>query len=120
MNQEIYDDPYGLDAWDQRHSSRCFITIANSVAWAAITDERPPTTPPTAADYTEAGLPWFDYYGGDAKVLKGTSVLANLKSVMKLGGQKGQTPLPENESVDVEQIIALRKKGSQEVREAAF
>ncbi len=80
----------------------------------------PTATPPTAADYTKAGLPWFDYYGGDAKALEETSVLANLKSVMKLGGQKGQTPLPENESVDVERIIALRKKGSQEVREAAF
>jgi len=30
MKQEIYEDPHGLDAWDQRHSSRCFVTIANS------------------------------------------------------------------------------------------
>ena len=28
MRQEIYDDPYGLDAWDHRHASRCFVTIA--------------------------------------------------------------------------------------------
>ncbi len=66
MKQEIYDDRYGLDAWDQRHSSRCFVTIANSAVWTAITGERPPTEPPTAKEYTEAGLPWFDYYGGDA------------------------------------------------------
>ena len=38
IKQEIYDDPYGLDAWDQRHYSRCFVTIANSVAWAKIYD----------------------------------------------------------------------------------
>ena len=38
MKQEIYDDPYGLDAWDQRHYSRCFVTIANSIAWARIYD----------------------------------------------------------------------------------
>ena len=25
MKQDIYDDPHGLDAWDQRHSSRCFV-----------------------------------------------------------------------------------------------
>ena len=71
MKQEIYEDRYGLDAWDQRHCSRCFVTIANSVQWMAITGERPPGEPPTAADYTSAGLPWFDYYGGDAKTLKG-------------------------------------------------
>ena len=32
MQQEIYDDPYGLDAWDQRHASRCFVSIVNSQA----------------------------------------------------------------------------------------
>jgi hypothetical protein len=69
MKQEIYDDDYGLDAWDQRHSSRCFVTIANSLVWAEITGERPPSTPPTAATYTNAGLPWFDYYDEDAKAL---------------------------------------------------
>ena len=51
MQQEIYDDPYGLDAWDQRHSSRCFVTIANSAVWTAVTGERPPTEPPTAKEY---------------------------------------------------------------------
>jgi len=30
MKQEVYQDPHGLDAWDQRHASRCFVTIANS------------------------------------------------------------------------------------------
>ena len=25
MKQDIYDDPHGLDAWDQRHSSHCFV-----------------------------------------------------------------------------------------------
>ena len=29
MKQEIYEDPYGLDAWDQRHPSRCFVAIVN-------------------------------------------------------------------------------------------
>ena len=117
MKQEIYDDPYGLDAWDQRHSSRCFVTIANSVVWTAITGERPPTDPPTAKEYTEAGLPWFDYYGGDAEALEGADGFKGLISVAEMGEQKGETPLPENESVDVGRIIALRKVGSDRVRE---
>ena len=41
MKQEIFEDPYGLDAWDQRHGSRVFVTIANSAQWLAITGERP-------------------------------------------------------------------------------
>ena len=57
MKQDIYDDPYGLDAWDQQHVSRCFVTLVNSAQWMAITGERPPTEPPTARQYTKAGLP---------------------------------------------------------------
>lgn len=31
MKQEIYDDPYGLDAWDLRHGSRCFRLLVELV-----------------------------------------------------------------------------------------
>ncbi len=117
MKQEIYEDEYGLDAWDQRHSSRCFVTIANSAQWVAITGEKPPVEPPTTAQYTSAGLPWFDYYGGDATVVKGAEKLGSLKSVAQMGKLKGEDALPENESVDIEHIITLRQQGSAEVRE---
>ncbi len=117
MRQEIYDDPFGLDAWDQRHCSRCFMTIANSAVWTAVTGERPPTVPPTTKDYSNAGLPWFDYYGGDAEAVAGAEKLNGLTSVAEMGEQKGETPLPENESVDVEWVIGLRKQGADQVRE---
>ena len=118
MRQEIYDDPYGLDAWDQRHSSRCFVSITNSATWISITGERPPTEPPTSAAYTKAGLPWFDYYGGDNEAVAGAEKLAGLASVAEKGNKNGSAPLPENESADVERIIGLRKRGSARVREA--
>ena len=117
MKQEIYTDPYGLDAWDQRHSSRCFVTIANSAMWTKITEERPPTEPPTAKEYTAAGLPWFDYYGGDVDTLAGMDKLKNSVSISKMGKQKEEAPLPENGSVGVERIISLRKPGTDQVRE---
>ena len=117
MKQEIYTDPYGLDVWDQRHSSRCFVTIANSSMWTKITEERPPTEPPTAKEYTAAGLPWFDYYGGDADTLAGMERFKNFVSIAKMGKKKDETPLPENGSVEVERIISLRKPGTDQVRE---
>ena len=117
MRQEIYDDPYGLNSWDQRHASRCFVTIANSMQWMAMTGERPPTEPPSAKDYTDAGMPWFSYYGGDAEAVEGAEKFKSLVSVAAMGKQKGETPLPDNESLDVERIIALRAVGASEVRE---
>ena len=117
MKQEVYADPYGLDAWDQRHASRCFVTIANSKQWVAITEERPPILSPTAADYTRAGLPWFDYYGADAAALEGAEKLGKLVSVTAKGKQLGDMPLPDNESVRVERIVGLRRLGTNRVRE---
>ena len=67
MRQEIYEDPYGFDVWDRKTSSRCFIHIVNSLQYFALTGEEPPTQPPDAQSYTNAGLPWFEYYDSDAE-----------------------------------------------------
>ena len=106
MRQEIYDDPYGLDAWDQRHASRCFVSIANSPQWRAITGERPPTEPPTAASYAKAGLPWYDYYR-DLDAVEATAKLKGISSIAALGDQKEGNPLPENETPPVAHVIPL-------------
>lgn len=117
MRQEIYEDDYGLDAWDQRQASRCFVTIANSVQWMALTGERPPTEPPAASVYSAAGLPWFDYFGGDLTAIAETEKLRGITSVAEMGAGNGESPLPENESVEVDRVIPLRQRGSNQVRE---
>ena len=81
MSQEIHEDDFGLDAWDQERGGRCFVSMANSPQWMAITGERPPTRPPTAREYAEAGLPWFLYYDGDREALAGAERLAGLRSL---------------------------------------
>ncbi len=81
MSQEIYEDAFGLDAWDQDHGGRCFVTMANSQQWMAIAGERPPTQPPTVREYAKAGLPWFLHYDRDRKALAGGERLAGLRSV---------------------------------------
>lgn len=120
MKQEVYDDPHELNVWDQRHCSRCFVTIANSITWRAITGERPPIRPPSAADYAKAGLPWFDYYDADARALGGSDRLAKTRSVGEMAKDKGDEPLLENVSADVAHVVQLRKHRSPVVREATF
>ena len=93
MTQEIYEDEFGVDAWDQALGDRCFVTLANSAQWVAITGERPPTEPPTAREYTEAGLPWFSYYAGDREALEGAERLAGLQSVADSAQETGDSTL---------------------------
>ena len=117
MRQEIYDDDYGVEAWDERHTSRCFVTIANSMQWLAITGERPPTDPPTARQYADAGLPWFDYYDGDRKAISGSETLAGLKSVATAGRENRESQLLENDPLGVSEIVRLGPAGERAVRE---
>ena len=121
MEQEIYDDPFDLKDWDLGRGSRCFIHLCNSLTWRAITEQDPPTVPPTAREYDRHNLPWFDYYDDTASAVSGSQKLAGLKSVATLGKEKGDVPLPENQSVSPENIVKLRKglkKG--QVREGNF
>lgn len=117
MRQEIYEDDYGLDVWDQRHPVRCFVTIANSTQWMAITGERPPIEPPTALQYTEFGLPWYDYFDADHEAVSGSEILKSVKSVAQTGKEKGEAALPENESVNGTRVVSLRDTRKRTVRE---
>jgi hypothetical protein len=118
MHQEIYDDPFDFDDWDQNAGSRCFIHIANSLMWRAISGDNPPTVPFTAKKYTDHGLPWFDYYDDNSISLDGSSVLNKMKSVIQKGHEKGENPLPENETVVPEKIVKI--KPANQVREGVF
>jgi hypothetical protein len=112
MRQEIYRDPYGVQAWDQSSPSRCFVHILNSLQYEAVTGELPPTRPPTAADYSRAGLPWFDCYDADRQTLEGAGKLAGLDSVASKGAKLEQEPLPENEPVAPTNVRKLSPQGA--------
>jgi hypothetical protein len=107
MKQQIYKDPYGLDAWDQSVSSRCFLTLVDAVQWQEITGAAPPTKPPTAEDYTKAGLPWFDYYAADLEALAGAPALTMVKSVAEMAAEKGEQVLGPDGDVDPTAVVVL-------------
>ncbi len=76
MRQEIYEDEYGFDAWDMSNPTRCFVHILNSTQWEASTGKPVPGEPPSAQQYSMAGLPWFDYYDDNLQALDGSRQLA--------------------------------------------
>jgi hypothetical protein len=81
MSQDIYPDPFRIDDWDIAAADRVFVTLVHAKDWREITGEPAPSAPPTAEEYTEAGLPWFEYYGKDQQVLPGSATLAGVMSV---------------------------------------
>jgi hypothetical protein len=108
MSQEIFEDYYMLDAWDQRNASRCFIHLSNSAVWRAITDEEPPTKPLTAQDYSKAGLPWFDYYDFKNESVEGAKILADLKSVIQMADYKGDEAIQDIGPIIIDRVKVLK------------
>lgn len=121
MQQKIYNDPFAFNDWQLDATSRCFVHLCNSMVWQSITEKQPPHPAPTSKKYTQAGLPWFEYYDDNVTAVEGAPALAELKSVAELSEEKGEVVLPENESVTPNNLIAHRqglKPG--QVREGAF
>lgn len=98
MRQQIFADSHGLEAWDADHRSRCFVHLLNSDAYASVTGKTPPSAPLGPQDYTDAGLPWFEYYE-DKPTLTGSEALRGLTSVGSMAIQKGEPLQGGNESV---------------------
>ena len=78
LRQEIYDDERPVADYEP-HSTRVFVHLCSASQWRTITGEDPPVTPVSARAYTEAGLPWFDYYDTDAADLPPGQALSDVK-----------------------------------------
>lgn len=90
MRQDIYDDKYGIDAWDTRYASRCFVHLVNSEAYESITGHIPPNPPISQKEYKDFGMPWFDYYAENQSSVSGSSVLNKLKSISNFAKSKNK------------------------------
>ena len=117
MRQEIYQDEYGFETWDRSARSRCYVHILNSEQYLQVSGAAPPSVPPTAKDYTDAGLPWFDYYGGDLTALDGAQKLAGLDSVAAKKIKQGEGVLVDNDPV---QPAVVKMLHGDRVREGEF
>lgn len=98
--------------WDLSARGRCFIHLVNSAVWRQLTGEEPPTPPPTAADYTRAGLPWFVWYAETPleDLPERPTALQRLRSVLTVARERGETALPENEGFPLPPPIRLGRR----------
>ncbi|MFE2353762.1 hypothetical protein [Streptomyces parvulus] len=112
MHQEVYRDERPLEHWAESPAGRVFVHLVTPPQWRRVTGEEPPPSPVDRAAYTQAGLPWYDYYDQDAHDLAPTGPLGDVKPVGDwLGddhepwqepGQKQVRPLKDAQGKPVE------------------
>lgn len=107
MMQDIYPDPFRVEDWDLAATDRVFVSLVHAKDWKVITGEPAPSESPTAKEYTEAGLPWFEYYGRDQQVLRGSATLASMKSVATLFKKITGAALPGSTDVNTGRSKAI-------------
>ena len=110
MRQEIYEDPYDFEEWDLRATQRCFVTLANAEQWMDITGEEPPMRAISAQTYTDAGLPWFDYYDNDKEAISGAKKLGKIKSIKQIDDEKGSDIWPEDGKIQKPNVFTLMRR----------
>ncbi len=107
MRQSIHPDPFKVDDWEFDATERVFLTLVHAKDWKSITGEDALNEPPTAKDYSEAGMPWFEHYGKDQAALPGGEKLVGVKSLGKLFKAKTGATLPNSQDVKSGARIAI-------------
>ncbi len=114
MKQKIYPDAYSLSDWDDSQTQRVFVSMAHGKDWTAITGAKATPFPPSAQDYADAGLPWFDYYGVDVEsaprgleALPGAKRLGGLKSLSKMFKETTGSDLAWAEDIETPEPVVL-------------
>ena len=81
--------------------------LLNSAQFRSVTGAAPPHEPPTAKEYNEAGLPWFEYYDRDRKALEGAQRLARLDSLAVHRLKEGKGTFEDDTGGRPGQIVPL-------------
>ncbi|MFF4585183.1 hypothetical protein [Streptomyces sp. NPDC001388] len=81
MRQEVYQDVRPVSDYAKEPAGRVFVHLVTPPEWRRITGEEPPPSPVDRAAYTNAGLPWYDYYDQDAQDVAPSDTLAAVKPV---------------------------------------
>jgi plasmid stabilization system protein ParE len=95
IQQQIVEDTYGSESWDEGRKGNVAIHIVNSEMFERITGLKPPSSPITSEDYRRNCIPWFDAYDEHVPVVmpaKRFSMVKGIAAIDKLKGRADSQP----------------------------
>ncbi len=89
IKQQILEDNYGAESWDEAIFRDVVIHIVNSEAYQRITDLPAPPCPITAAHYARHKIPWYSDYEEKARAVAPAGVFKRIFSIGQIDKKRG-------------------------------
>ena len=89
IEQQILEDTYGAESWDETAFREIAIHIVNSEMYERITGMEAPETPISADDYRQYGIPWFSDYQEETPSLAPGALLRRVRSIEQIDKSRG-------------------------------
>ena len=101
IRQQIFEDQYGYQTWDEKSFVQLTIRIVDTVTFKQITGRDAPPTPISAEHYTRAGLPWFRYYEETVATVGAAGILARIRGVRQIDRLKGAKVIAQEPTIQI-------------------
>jgi hypothetical protein len=115
IKQQILEDSYGAESWDEAIFRDVVIHIVNSEVYQRITGLHTPPCPITADSYHRYKIPWYSDYDEKAKAVAPVGVFKRILSIGKIDQHRG---IPAEEglrhAVNPAQIVRIRTQTLEE------
>jgi hypothetical protein len=115
IQQQIFEDTYGAESWDESAYRDIAIHIVNSEAYHRITGLPTPPSPITADDYARKKIPWYSDYDEPARSVAPVSIFERILSIGRIDKNRGvtgdETP---RRPINPEDIVRIRTQTAEE------
>ena len=116
IKQQIMEDTYGAESWDDAVFRDVVIHIVNSEVYQQITGREAPPSPITVEQYHSSKIPWYSDYKEKAPSLSPVAAFKRILSVGQIDKNRGvakREPLPSRE-IRPEEILRIHTPSLEE------
>jgi hypothetical protein len=116
IKQQILEDSYGAESWDEAIFRDVVIHIVNSETYQRITGLPAPPCPITADQYARHKIPWYSDYEEKARAVAPAGVFKRIFPIGQIDKKRGianDAPSPNHE-IRPEDIVGIRTPSVEE------
>lgn len=120
IKQQIIEDTYGAESWDEAAFRDVVIHIVNSEVYQHITGCEAPPSPITDEQYRSCKIPWYSDYKEKAPSLSPVAVFKRVLSIGQIDKNRGiaKEEAPLRREIQPEEILRIRTETLEERWEA--